>query len=315
MLQFGSLHSITRILVVASVFVLSACSSISSANRDLPPYARASENYRSFIDADALGAYLRYDGPAGPMVSAHRGGPERAYPENALATFERTMRHSPAFVECDIRVSQDGELVMVHDSTLERTTTGTGYVASHTMQQLRGLLLKDDYGVITPFRIPTLDEALSWSEARTVLMLDIKKGIPAADVIRQIRKHEASNRVVLIMYTYEQLDEYLKLAPGFVYSVPAVTDEDVDALEASGLSLDRAIGWLGVGEFDPAILDRLHRLNIKGMLGTFGEIDERAEKAGEAVYLQLLESGVDVIASDNAGVVVRATSSFGKFAR
>ncbi len=298
---------------MVTILLLSGCGASRTTTTTVPAYARSAEHYRGFSGADELGRFLRFDQQNGPFVSAHRGGPIPAYPENALATFERTLRLAPAFLECDVRVSIDGDLILMHDDTLERTTTGEGLVASHSLGELRALLLKDSYGVITPFRIPTLDESLAWAESRAILMLDIKQGVVAGDLIEQIRRHGAEDRVVLIMYSFDQLGEYLALADDLVYSVPGATDEDVDALVRSGLPSAQAIAWLGVGTFDPDVLRRLHDLNVKAMLGTYGETDERAEKAGEAIYLQLLEQGIDVIATDRTRIAVRAVEQFAKF--
>jgi len=65
-----------------------------------------------------------------PIVSAHRGGSRQGFPENCIATFEDTLQHAFAILEIDPRYTQDGEIVVLHDSTLERTTTGDGLVGS-----------------------------------------------------------------------------------------------------------------------------------------------------------------------------------------
>lgn len=303
------------VLLIAALTATACGTTSTTTTRDLPAYARSAENYREFADAEALGRYLRFDSDTGKLLSAHRGGPSPAYPENALSTFERTLRYSPAFLECDVRLASDGTLVMMHDESLERTSTGSGMVASHTLTELRRLLLKDNYGVVTPFRIPTFDETLTWAEGRTVLMLDIKPGVDSQRLVEEIRKHRASNRVVLIMYSYQQLAEYLAVAPEFVYSVPATTMEDVESLLLSGLAPDQAVGWVGVGEYEHAVVEKLHSLNVKAMLGTYGLLDDRAKEVGAVVYEQLFQSGIDIIASDNMELASSAVTTFAKLGR
>src|SRR5690606_6738056 len=129
----------------------------------------SAEWYFSFPSSDSLAGFLRAGSGARMIVSAHRGGPQPGFPENAL-------------------------------ETLERTTNGTGELAQQTLARVREYVLQDEEGHLTTFRIPTLAEALAWSEARTVLMLDIKQGVPAVRVIDAIRRARAENRVVVIVY-------------------------------------------------------------------------------------------------------------------
>ena len=168
-----------RLLLFLGLLTLGAgCATSVPPGRPVPAYVRAAAHYRAFADADALAAYLRAGSEAGPLVSAHRGGPQPAYPENALATFEHALRYAPVLIECDVRMSRDSVLVLMHDATLERTTTGEGDVAARPFAELRALLLEDVRGVVTPFRIPSLGEALAWAEGRAVLMLDVKADVP-----------------------------------------------------------------------------------------------------------------------------------------
>ena len=102
------------------------------------------------------------------VISAHRGGPAAGYPENALETFEHTASRMPALLEIDIQRSSDGVLVLMHDETLDRTSTGEGPVAEQPFEALQALRLVDNDGAETAFQIPTLEEApFSRSTART----------------------------------------------------------------------------------------------------------------------------------------------------
>src|SRR5262245_27723947 len=105
---------------------------------------------------------LAYFNEGAPLVSAHRGGPMAGYPENCIATFEHTLAHGFAMLEIDPRYAKDGAIVVHHDPTLERTTTGKGRLVDFSLQELRQLKLKDTAGNVTEQRIPTLDEVLQW---------------------------------------------------------------------------------------------------------------------------------------------------------
>ena len=120
----------------------------------------------------------------------HRGGPQKNLPENCLATFENTLRHTFAVMEIDPRYTKDGAIVLHHDAQLERTTTGHGLVAKFTLQELKQLRLKDPNGTVTEHQIPTLDEALEWARGKTILILD-QKDVPVAARVRKIEEHKA----------------------------------------------------------------------------------------------------------------------------
>jgi glycerophosphoryl diester phosphodiesterase len=113
------------------------------------------------------------------VVAAHRGGPTSGFAENAIPTFENTLRHVPALLEIDIARTRDGVLVLMHDETVDRTTTGSGRVIDLTLSQLRTFRLEDDAGAALTARVPTLREALDWAAGRAVLELDVKSGAPA----------------------------------------------------------------------------------------------------------------------------------------
>src|SRR5262245_58605704 len=137
----------------------------SSAQKNQSPFHTF--NIRNSYELKEL---LSYRASRQPLVSAHRGGARRGFPENCLATFENTLRHTPALLEVDPRYTKDGAIVLMHDATLERTTTGEGKVADHTLAELKALRLKDPEGNITDYRIPTLDEALAWAKGKTMLV-------------------------------------------------------------------------------------------------------------------------------------------------
>ena len=75
------------------------------------------------------------------LIASHRGG-ALLWPENSPTAFRETAALPVDQVEFDIHPTADGEIVVIHDATLDRTTTGTGPVAARTLAQLRALSLK-----------------------------------------------------------------------------------------------------------------------------------------------------------------------------
>ncbi|MEM0964335.1 MAG: glycerophosphodiester phosphodiesterase family protein, partial [Bacteroidota bacterium] len=233
------------------------------------------------------------------LVSAHRGGPVPGLPENALETFDYSLNHAPALIETDVRVTADGQLVLLHDETLDRTTTGTGRLDAMTLPEVRQLRLVADDTTVTPFRIPTLDEALAWADARAVLLLDVKRGVGLDALVAAIRQRGAEDRVAVITYSLDAHRQLAALAPDLMVSATAETTEQADALLASGLDMSRVIAWAGIGPPDPAVVGRLQAVGIRVQAGAFGAIDQTAlATASPDPYDAILATGADVISSD-----------------
>ena len=85
-----------------------------------------------------LQAVLRTPALSALQVIAHRGGPKYA-PENTLAAFQNAIALGVDWLEFDVQMTQDGELVVIHDDTVDRTTDGTGAVRDLTLAQIRAL--------------------------------------------------------------------------------------------------------------------------------------------------------------------------------
>jgi len=71
-------------------------------------------------------------------------------------------------MEIDLRFTKEGDTVLHHDTTLDRTTTGSGPVENFTVKELKQLRLKDPEGMIAEYRIPTLDEGIEWARGKGV---------------------------------------------------------------------------------------------------------------------------------------------------
>ena len=95
-----------------------------------------------------------------PLVAAHRGG-ALLWPENSMLAFRSAMALGADYLELDVHVSKDGEVIVIHDATLDRTSTGTGAVKDWTLAELRALRLKDRAGAVTAESIPSLDDVVA----------------------------------------------------------------------------------------------------------------------------------------------------------
>lgn len=108
------------------------------------------------------------------LVAAHRGG-SLLWPENSLLAFRNALGLGVDYLEFDVHLSRDGEVVVIHDPTLERTTSGQGPVRDKSLEELKALRLKDHAGALTAETIPTLDEvAALGAQGKRGMLLEIK---------------------------------------------------------------------------------------------------------------------------------------------
>jgi glycerophosphoryl diester phosphodiesterase len=139
-----------------------------------------------------------------PLLIAHRGGAGLA-PENTLAAFRQAVDDWDAdMIELDVHATADGECVVIHDPTVDRTTDGTGPVAALTLAELQrldaGYRFTPDGGKTFPFRgrgvrIPTIAEVLEMLPD-TRLTVEVKVGAAQAPLFEAIRQAGAAGRVI-----------------------------------------------------------------------------------------------------------------------
>ena len=105
------------------------------------------------------------------LVVAHRGD-WRYAPENSIAAIEHSIAVGVDVVELDLQLTKDSALILMHDSSLDRTTTGKGKVKDWTLDSIRTLRLKNGAGLRTMHTVPTLEEALSVTKGKVLVNLD-----------------------------------------------------------------------------------------------------------------------------------------------
>ncbi len=105
------------------------------------------------------------------FVVSHRAD-WRNFPENSLEAIESAIQMGVDIVELDVRRTVDGELVVCHDSSINRTTNGKGKVSELTLEYIRSRYLRAGHGATTRYKMPTLAEALDLCNGRVLINLD-----------------------------------------------------------------------------------------------------------------------------------------------
>lgn len=114
------------------------------------------------------------------MVVAHRGDWREA-PENSVWAVKKAIEKGVDMVEIDLAMTKDSILIVMHDHTIDRTTTGKGKPSDFTLKEIKNLNLKDGLGVETQMKVPTLEEILDITDGKILVNLD--KGF---DYIKQV---------------------------------------------------------------------------------------------------------------------------------
>ena len=233
-----------------------------------------------------------------PLISAHRGGPYPGLPENAIATFEHIANITPAIIECDIAMTRDSVLVMMHDNILDRTTTGTGKVIEQDWENLQALYLVDNDGKETEHKIPTLKETLEWGKGKVLFTLDVKRGVPFEKVIEMVQQTGTQAHAAIITYNANDAQKVHELDPTLMISVGLGSEQAYEAHKSLGIPDDNMIAFVGVREPDEAHYQFLHEKGIYCILGVLGNLDKQAEAKGDSLYAGFINRGADILATD-----------------
>jgi glycerophosphoryl diester phosphodiesterase len=245
---------------------------------------------------------------ASRLIVAHRGASVER-PENTLAAFERAIKLGAHAVEFDVRITADGEAVVIHDAGVDRTTDGSGLVRDMTLAEIQALRITDADG--GSLRVPTLRETLAALSGRAAVDVEIKNipGEPDFDPERELAV-EALLRVLddvafvgpVIVSSFDPLSIARSRALRPEVPTGLLTEYGVDADAALTYASAQGHPWVlpyagKVREAGPGFPSAVHREGM--LLGTWLTNDP-----AEAVAL--FASGVDAVATNDPRRIVAA---------
>ena len=226
-------------------------------------------NTLQISNVDDLISFYQYADDRIPLISGHRGGRGKGYPENSMETFENTLSYTPATFEIDPRLTKDSVIVLFHDDTLERTCNGTGKVSDYTWEELQNFRLKDPEGNITNYRIPTLEEAIRWARGKTILILD-KKDVPMERTAQLITDMQAEPYVMITVHDGASARFFYEKNPNFMFEAFVKTKEAVQDYEDNGIPWSHIMAYVGP-KITPEVrevIDMLHERGVMCMIST-----------------------------------------------
>ena len=151
-------------------------------------------------------------------ILAHRGASYTA-PENTIPAFELAMEHGADGVELDVHLSKDGELVVIHDERVDRTTNGTGFVKDFTLKELKAMDASYGKEGFAGAVIPTLDEVYSlFRYTSHIINVEIKTDIMdypgiCEKLLALEDEMQMNGRIVYSSFNHYTIKELLTLRP------------------------------------------------------------------------------------------------------
>ena len=229
-----------------------------------------------------------------PSIVAHRGA-STDRPEHTIGAYELALKEGADGLECDIRLSRDGEIVCVHDRTLARTSNGRGTVSALTLEELKTY----DYGSWHPHRQPAellvLDQLLELVKGRSVqLFVETKHPVRYRNEVERkladaLKRHNLTAQIVMMSFSPTAVKAFREFAP------------DIRTV----LLLDR------LGRYKSGALPSFADYTGPGvhLLRNDPEYVDRAKRAGHETYVWTVDSADDIALCRDLGVRYLATNA------
>lgn len=252
-----------------------------------------------------------------PWIIGHRGIPALA-PENTLEGAIKAYEHGADMIENDIYLTKDGQIVIMHDGTLERTTNGTGGVENYTLAELKQLYANKQFPLQYPdARIPTLIEFFEYFKDKDMVhFVEIKTGnaniIPV--LVDLIKQYEVEDQVVIIAFGADQIARLHALMPGMSsgFLTGGQMDENLvnrsvyqvlDAIQSKNTTYNPSYGGMG-----SKFLEAIKHRGVTSWPWTYRDLNETATYFSTGVhgmttdYSHFSEGWVDRLEAVDASV-------------
>ena len=243
----------------------------------------------------------------GPLVAAHRGG-AALWPENSLHAFRNALALGADLVETDVHLSADGEVMVLHDPTLERTTSGRGAVRDLTREAIAKVRLKGSDGTLSEETVPTLAALLDLIQPSPAsLLLEIKTDVAKRrypdieeKALALVKARQLLSRVRVMAFEEETIRCVRQLEPAVRTVLLVGRRTAYGERTADIVSRVSAVGAHDLG-VDHRVLDAdlaaAVRANGLG-LAAWTVDDERDIR-------RVIELGVDIVISDRPDLALR----------
>ncbi|MUH34668.1 glycerophosphodiester phosphodiesterase [Zobellia amurskyensis] len=228
------------------------------------------------------------------LVAAHRGAHMGNF-ENSIASAKQAIKLGVDIIEIDVKTTKDGHLILMHDSSIDRTTTGNGKVEELTLAEIRKYKLKAPYGRISEETVPTFEEFLKVTKGKIMIDVDMKTD-NVKGILKEVHALGIEKEVFYFDNDYDQLDLIMELDKSAqlmprAYSLQ-MADSAVVKFAPPVVHIDSKFNTKAVG-------DLLKKNNSRIWINTLGEKDALIRYGkGEGVIQELIKHGVNIIQTD-----------------
>ena len=227
------------------------------------------------------------------LVASHRAA-HNQFPENSIPAIKEAIRLGVDILEIDVKVTSDGVPVIMHDGTVNRTTTGKGKLEEMTFAQLNQLFLVEK-GNATPHKVPTLEEALLVAKGHMLVDLDLKTD-KMDKVLEVIRKTKTEDIVIFFDSDYETLKYVDARNKNYMMMPRAHSLAEADSAIAL---FQPEIVHIDFSFYTPEVVETIKKYSSRVWINALGPVDAalRGGKTDEALG-QLLKHGANVVQTD-----------------
>lgn len=258
-------------------------------------------------------------------VISHRGD-WRNTPENSIRAIQNCIDLGVNMVEIDIKKTKDNELILLHDKTLDRTTTGKGLPQDYTLAEIKQMRLRNGAGVATSHQIPTLEEAMIVAKGK--IWVNIDKGYDYFDLVEKVLEKTGTTQQVLIKagLPYQKVVAENKAVLDKLFFIPIIDMANPDAMtmvEEYIKNMQPKAFEVCFTQIDQAlqnVLDRIQKSGSKVWINTLwpslcaGLNDDRAveENQQDSIWGKVIEMGASFIQTDRPKELVNYLRNQGK---
>ena len=265
------------------------------------------------------------------FVVAHRAD-WRNFPENSLEAIESSIQMGVDIVELDIHRTADGELVVCHDRTIDRTTNGKGKISELTLDYIKSRYLRAGHGATTRYKMPTLAEALDICNGRVLINLD--KGINYYDqVMEMLIARNMTNQVIIksnkpvadMKAFFSKHEQNMLYMPVIDYGAKSWIRHEIlfnDYLSTDLPFIAFEMCWDGSLKGEERVFKKVvksgKRLWINTLWGKIcggvenGYYDDAAVGNEEKIYGKVLSYGTSMIQTDRPQMLIKYLESKGR---
>ncbi len=233
------------------------------------------------------------------IICVHRAAVGPDVTENSLFAMEIAKKEGFFMLEIDLRESGDGGLFLMHDATLDRTTTASGILSDYTAKELEEIRLK---GSGEP--IPVFSKVLEWAADNDILLMLDVKNVSLNKVYEEVLNANMLDRVFVLTFTEERSREALSLDAGLMVSVLITSPGDIQEYREYAQSPEQLLAYINK-RAELKLFELARESGIPIITDTLNDIDTRALNHGVQVYIDFIGSRKPNILVSDYPIMVR----------